>query len=138
MYLLGYIPAHNRIYLADKDIKVYGYSLSLNLIEYQSAILRGDIEAAEDILPTVQKDQRSRVAHFLEARDLKELALQATTDPDHKFDLALQLDDLDAALEIARMTPKNESETSGRLSATVRWPSGVSTSHENVLRMQEI
>lgn len=34
--------------------------------------------------------------------DLKELALQVTTDPDHKFDLALQLDDLDAALELAR------------------------------------
>lgn len=70
MYLLGYIPAHNRIYLADKDIKVYGYSLSLNLIEYQSAILRGDMEAAEEILPTVPKDQRSRVAHFLEARGM--------------------------------------------------------------------
>ena len=43
--------------------------------------------------------------------DLKELALQVTTDPDHKFDLALQLDDLDSALEIARITPENEAET---------------------------
>jgi len=60
---------------ARKDIKVYGYSLSLNLIEYQSAILRGDMEAAKEIFPTVPKDQRSRVARFLEAQDLKELAL---------------------------------------------------------------
>ena len=33
-----------------------------------------------------------------------------TTDPDHKFELSLQLDDLDAALEIARALPQAESE----------------------------
>ena len=68
MYLLGYIPAHNRVYLADKDVKIYAYSLSLNLIEYQSAILRDDIETANEILPTIPKEQRNKVARFLEAR----------------------------------------------------------------------
>lgn len=43
--------------------------------------------------------------------ELKELALQVTTDPDHKFDLSLQLDDLDGALEIARSIPPPESDT---------------------------
>lgn len=43
--------------------------------------------------------------------DFKELALQVTTDPDHKFDLSLQLDDLDGALEIARGIPPPESDT---------------------------
>lgn len=33
-----------------------------------------------------------------------------TTDPDHKFDLALTLDDLDTAVEIARSVPDNEAE----------------------------
>lgn len=33
-----------------------------------------------------------------------------TTDPDHKFELALQLDDLDTALEIARSVPEIEAE----------------------------
>lgn len=42
--------------------------------------------------------------------DLKELALQITTDPDHKFDLALSLDDLDTALQITHTIPENESE----------------------------
>jgi coatomer subunit beta' len=70
MYLLGYIPTHNRVYLVDKDAKVYGYSLSLNLIEYQTAVLRGDMEAAEEILPTVPKEQQNKVARFLEARGL--------------------------------------------------------------------
>lgn len=68
MYLLGYIPGHNRVYLADKDVKVYGYSLSLNLIEYQSAILRDDMDTAAEILPSIPKEQRSKVARFLEVR----------------------------------------------------------------------
>lgn len=68
MYLLGYIPAHNRVYLADKDVNVYGYALSLSLVEYQSAVLRGDMDAAEEILPTIPKEQRNKVARFLEGR----------------------------------------------------------------------
>ena len=41
---------------------------------------------------------------------MKELAIQITTDPEHKFDLALALDDLDAATDIARTVPKHEAE----------------------------
>ncbi|KAH8116964.1 coatomer WD associated region-domain-containing protein [Phellopilus nigrolimitatus] len=132
MYLLGYIPAQNRVYLADKEVRIYGYSLSLNLIKYQLAILRGNTDTAAEILPSIPKEQRNKVARFLEARgkehgsdydghtiyiaisyylNLQELALQVTTDPDHKFDLSLQLDDLDAALEITRTRPDAEAET---------------------------
>ncbi|KAL0568744.1 Coatomer subunit beta' [Marasmius crinis-equi] len=110
LYLLGYIPGHNRVYLADKDMNVYGYSLSLNVVEYQTAVLREDMDAAAEILPALPKDQLNKVARFLEGRDLKELALQITTDPDHKFDLSLQLDDLDAALEIVSGVPEIEAE----------------------------
>jgi coatomer subunit beta' len=67
---LGYIPAHNRVYLADKDLHIYGYSLSLNVVEYQTAILRGEMEAAAEILPTLPKDQLNKVARFLEGRGL--------------------------------------------------------------------
>ena len=69
------------------------------------------MEAAEEILPSIPKEQRSKVASFLEGRGLKELALQVTTDIDQKFDLSLQLDDLDAAVEIARTVPDLEAET---------------------------
>lgn len=34
-----------------------------------------------------------------------------TTDPDHKFDLSLQLDDLDTAVEITRSVVEAEAET---------------------------
>lgn len=38
------------------------------------------------------------------------MALQLTSDTDHKFDLAISLDDLEIALGIARATPSPESE----------------------------
>ena len=47
---------------------VYSYALSLTVVEYQTAILRGDMEAAEAILPTIPNDQRNRIARFLEAQ----------------------------------------------------------------------
>lgn len=68
MYLLGYIPSRNAIYLADKDVNIFAYTLSLALIEYQTAVLRGDMEEAKRILPTVPGEQRNRVARFLEAQ----------------------------------------------------------------------
>jgi coatomer subunit beta' len=42
---------------------------------------------------------------------MKELALKVTTDPDHKFDLSLQLGDLESATEIARSLPETEAES---------------------------
>jgi len=110
MYLLGYIPAQSRLYLADKDVNVYSYTLSVAVIDYQTAVLRGDMDGAAEILPTIPTDQRSRVARFLEAQDLQELALSVTTDADHKFDLAIALDDLDVALDLARSAPQVGSE----------------------------
>ncbi|GAA5820114.1 hypothetical protein JCM10212_000447 [Sporobolomyces blumeae] len=114
MYLLGYLPNHNRIYLCDKDVNLYAYSLSLSVIEYQTAILRGDLDAAAEILDSVPTEQRNRLARFLESQELKELALEISTDPDHKFDLAIQLDDLETALKIARDAPHLGSQSKWR------------------------
>ena len=41
---------------------------------------------------------------------MKQLALEISTDPDHRFDLALSLDALDIALSIAEQTPAPENE----------------------------
>lgn len=75
MYLLGYLPAQNRIYVADKEVNVVSYSLSLSLIEYQTAILRGDMDSAKAILPSVPSDQRNRVARFLETQGAPSLSI---------------------------------------------------------------
>ncbi|CDZ98718.1 coatomer beta subunit [Phaffia rhodozyma] len=111
MYLLGYLPSQNRVYLADKDVNVFSYNLSVTVIDYQSAILRGDMETAASILPSVPADQLNRVARFLETQELRELAMEVSNDPDHKFELAIQLDDLDAALELTRASPEQGSQS---------------------------
>jgi len=56
------------VYLADKNVNVYSYSLSLNVVEYQTAIVREDMEAAAEILTTLPKEALSKVARFLEGR----------------------------------------------------------------------
>ncbi|KAI7817585.1 coatomer WD associated region-domain-containing protein [Gamsiella multidivaricata] len=101
-YLLGYIPRDNRLYLVDKDVNVISYAISLSVIEYQTAVLRGDMDTAAVLLPRVPHDQHNRIARFLEAQEHKDLALEISTDQDHKFDLAIQLERLDLAAAIAR------------------------------------
>ena len=66
MYLLGYIPKDNRVYLADKDLNVTSYLLLLSVLEYQTAVMRRDFQTADRVLPTIPKEQRTRVAQFLE------------------------------------------------------------------------
>jgi len=68
LYLLGYIPRDDRLYLVDKDLNVVSYKLSLTVLEYQTAILRGDLEAAGQILPKISADQKNKIARFLEAQ----------------------------------------------------------------------
>jgi coatomer subunit beta' len=108
MYLLGYIPAHNRLYLGDRELSVVGFSLQVSVLEYQTAIMRQDFEMADQILPRIPQDQRARVAHFLEKQGFKKQALAVSTDPDHRFDLAIQLKELRIAYQIAQETDSEE------------------------------
>ena len=66
MYLLGYIPRDNRLYLGDKELNVISFSLLLSVLEYQTAVMRRDFDTADKVLPTIPREQRTRVAHFLE------------------------------------------------------------------------
>ncbi|KAI4501304.1 hypothetical protein M0802_003677 [Mischocyttarus mexicanus] len=102
MYLLGYVPRDNRLYLCDKELSVVSYSLLLSVLEYQTAVMRKDFETADRVLPTVPKEHRTRVAHFLEKQGFKEQALAVSTDPDHRFELALTLGDLTTAHSLAK------------------------------------
>ncbi|EFI27814.1 hypothetical protein CC1G_14737 [Coprinopsis cinerea okayama7 len=49
---------------------IYSYTLSLAVVEYQTAVLRGDTEGAKEILESggIKDSERSKVARFLEAR----------------------------------------------------------------------
>ncbi|KAL7299310.1 hypothetical protein TKK_0007889 [Trichogramma kaykai] len=102
MYLLGYVPKDNRLYLCDKELSVVSYSLLLSVLEYQTAVMRKDFDTANKVLPTVPKEHRTRVAHFLEKQGFKKQALAVSTDPEHRFELALSLEDLEVAHELAK------------------------------------
>ncbi len=54
------------------------------------------------VLPTIPREQRTRVAHFLEKQGFKSQALAVTCDPEHKFELALQLGDLKIGYQLAK------------------------------------
>ncbi|KAL6602925.1 hypothetical protein ACP70R_043286 [Stipagrostis hirtigluma subsp. patula] len=101
MYLLGYLANQSRVYLIDKEFNVVGYTLLLSLIEYKTLVMRGDLERANAVLPSVPKEQHNSVAHFLESRGMLEEALEIATDPNYRFDLAVQLGSLEVAKEIA-------------------------------------
>lgn len=66
MYLLGYIPKDNRLYLGDRELGIVSYSLLVSILEYQTAVMRQDFVAADQVLPTVPKEHRTRIAMFLE------------------------------------------------------------------------
>ncbi|KAF3775944.1 Coatomer subunit beta'-2 [Nymphaea thermarum] len=101
MYLLGYLASQSRVYLIDKEFNVMGYTLLLSLIEYKTLVMRGDLERASEVLPSIPKEHLNSVAHFLESRGMLEDALEVATDPNYKFDLAVQLGRLEVAKAIA-------------------------------------
>ena len=102
MYLLGYLPRDGRAYIADKDVGVTSFALSLSVVEYQTLVLRGDMETAAELLEDIPSDQKNKIARFLEGQGYKEMALDVATDQEHRFDLALGLNNLPVALEIAK------------------------------------
>lgn len=90
----------------------------------------------------ITRDGRGRLARFLEGRDLKELALQIATDPDHKFDLALQLDDLDIALEIVRaesvVAPSTPPEEGLIVTGATKLPTETEVNPESITKWKSL
>lgn len=110
MYILGYIPQQNRVYLMDSDRCVVSYLVMLSFIEYQIAVVNEDFDKAEAIFPSIPENYHNKCAKFLDSLGYKDEAMTITTDKDHKFDLALQLNNLDEAFEIAQNDTENDSK----------------------------
>ncbi|GLE03440.1 hypothetical protein PINS_up012342 [Pythium insidiosum] len=85
LYMLGYLPRENLVFLMDKMKNVYSYTVSLVMLEYQTAVVRRDFDTANAILPKIPQDQMDYVARFLESQGFKEEALALSTDPDQRF-----------------------------------------------------
>lgn len=100
--MLGYLTRDGRVYVCDKDVQVTSFALSVSVIEYQTLVLRGDLDSANEMLPDIPEDQKNKIARFLEGQGYKEQALEVATDAEHRFELALGLGQLQIALELAR------------------------------------
>lgn len=43
------LAKENRVFLSDKERSIVSYQLHLSVIEYQTAIVRGDLEGAQSV-----------------------------------------------------------------------------------------
>ncbi len=100
-FLIGFIPSQNRLYLIDKSFSVISFEVPLTVTEYQSLMVNQQYEKALSILPTIPVKYMDKLAKFLDSIDLKEAAFDLVRDIDHKFELALQLNKINEAYEIA-------------------------------------
>jgi len=115
--VLGYLAKEDRVYLVDKSLAIVSYRVMLAVLQYQTAVMRGDFDAANELLPNIPESEYTKVARFLESQGFKEEAFAVTTDPDHKFDLALELGQIEVAHQLLQDTPdedKESTETEGK------------------------
>lgn len=52
------------------------YTLLMSAIEFKTLVLRDEVDAAFELLPSIPEDQHSSLARFLEARGLTKEALK--------------------------------------------------------------
>jgi coatomer subunit beta' len=109
--ILGYLAKEDRVFLIDKSLNIVSYRVTLAVLQYQTAVMRGDFEAANELLTSVPDEEYTKVARFLESQGFKEEALQVTHDPDHKFDLALELKHVDMAHSVLLETADEDKDS---------------------------
>lgn len=118
MYMLGYLPKEDRVFLMDSGRNVVSFRVLLSVLEFQTAVVRQDIEVANELIKHIPESEHSSVARFLESQGLKEQALQITKDPDQKFDLAMGLERLEVAYAILKEMGEGEK---GTTDAASKW-----------------
>jgi len=77
----------------------------LSVLNYQTAVVRKDFDTANAILPSIPRSEHASVARFLESQGFKEEALAVSTDPDHRFELAVDLRKMDVAHQVPPPPP---------------------------------
>ena len=92
----------------DKALNVYAHRLLMSVILYQNAVMNGDVTKAKSLQGEIPESQYGKLAKFLEANGQAEMAFEMTPDLDHKFDLALGLNRVDAAFRIAESSGNSE------------------------------
>jgi len=109
--ILGYLAKEDRVYLIDKSLNVVSYKIMLAVLQYQTAVMRGDFDAANELLSDIPETEYTTVARFLESQGFKEEAMAVTFDPDHKFDLCIELQHVEEAHALLLDTPEEDVES---------------------------
>jgi coatomer subunit beta' len=116
MFVLGYIPQKNRVFLINKALKISSYELLSSLILAQRDIVKADPElttshpdyqSLKETISQVPESHIGKVAKFLDSMNFKEIAYHVTVDEEHKFDLAMHLNKIAEAYQIACRDPSN-------------------------------
>lgn len=107
-HILGYDGKQSRLYLIDKSLNIYAHRLLLSVIDFQDAILNGNPQKALSLKSQIPESFFGKLAKFLEQNSQKAMAFDLTPDQDHKFDLALQLNRVKEAYEIAELQNSSE------------------------------
>eukprot|EP00939_MAST-03C_sp_MAST-3C-sp1_P003297 g3297.t1 len=121
MYILGYLEAENRIFVADKDLKIISYELLVSVLSYQTCVVRKQFEHANKILPQIPKTHHNKIARFLEKKGYKEIALKVATDPELKFDLSIELKKIDAAYDVLKKELSDPASLVGATEVSHKW-----------------
>ena len=96
--IIGYLPRENLIVLADQQRNIIGSTLSSSLLQFEASVAEGD-----DPDPSLVPDLlRTRTAKFLKQIGKLELALTVAVEPSMKFDIAIEVGDLDIAKSCAK------------------------------------
>ena len=107
-FLLGYLESTNKLYLINKDLQLISYNFPYSFIKYQTAILDKDFNLAEKLLEKIPDSFNESVFKFLEKFELFELCYKITKNLNQKFSLAIKLQKLKEAYEIAKNSKNSE------------------------------
>ncbi|EGR29436.1 hypothetical protein IMG5_155860 [Ichthyophthirius multifiliis] len=102
--IVGYVSFQNRLYLFDKFFNISSFEFPLIVAQYQSYAASEEIEKAQALIENIDKKYYDKLAKFLDSIEKKELAFEITTDNEHKFELAIQLGNINEANFIAQKT----------------------------------
>lgn len=137
--LLGFLPKENRVFLMDKSRAISSYLVLEPILKYQTAVVRGNFQEANSLLPAVPRQHHGKIARFLEAKGFKEAALAVAVDAEHKFELALQLEKFDVALNLMReeIAPKSAADVSADIASKWKQLGDLALSRGNVNLAEE-
>jgi coatomer subunit beta' len=95
--ILGYLPREDLLVLADQRRQILGVTFPAALLQFESEVASGE----EPNPQSVPEQYQSRCAKFLKQIGRLEIALEMSKDPAMKLDLAIELNRLDVAEEVA-------------------------------------